>query len=159
MLAEAIDTRITFGVETYQKFYEDVRQLLPQHHRELGPYQDAMPLVPDYSFYEKAFDAGMARFYTARDMTALIGYAIYFVKPNPHYSTTGWAVSDIIWVHPEHRRAGVGHGLFDLIESDMRKNGIMVLHTTAKQAHNPLQRLLLSRGHKLVELGFQIRLK
>jgi GNAT superfamily N-acetyltransferase len=147
-----------FALETYDQFASDAMRLLPLHHKELGPYQDAMPLVPDYSFYAKASEIGMCRFYTARIFGELIGYAIYFVKPNPHYSTTGWAVSDIIWVHPEHRNLGTGTGLFDLIESDMRKNGIFVLHTTAKEAHKPLQYLLLSRGHKLVELGYQLRL-
>jgi GNAT superfamily N-acetyltransferase len=150
---------VTYVTETYLEFIADARDLLPLHHKELGPYQDAMPLVPDYAFYERAASIGMVRFYTARQYGQLLGYAIYFVKPNPHYSTTSWAVSDIVWVHPEHRNAGVGNGLFEFVEIDMRKNGIFVLHTTAKEAHKPLQKLLLSRGHKLVELGFQLRLR
>ena len=148
-----------FSCETYDQVIGDITPLLAEHHKELGPYQEEMPFDPELGLYRKASDAGLARIYTARLDTGLVGYAIYFIRPNPHYRSTGWAISDIIWVHPKHRNFGIGNGLYEFIEKDLKAQNVFVLHTTTKKNHPALGMLLESRGHVLVELGYQKRLK
>ncbi len=156
--------QLAIQTETYAQVIEDIKPLLEKHWREIAVYDD-IPLDPDYEFYRRAFDAGLAAIYTARLDGVLIGYAIYFIRPGKaadghhHYVGTGWAVSDIILVVPEHRNTGVATSLFDLIEADLKARGVAVMHTTAKTAHPQLGFFLEGRGHAMVEQGYSKRLK
>jgi|SRR5215472_3541807 len=151
---------ITYGVEGYESIVKDIMPLLPVHHKELGPYQDAMPLAPDLTLYEKASKQHLVHFFTARDgYEKLIGYAIYFIKPNPHYNNTApWAISDIFWLNPNYRGRGIGTSILRFAEDTLRKMGCFLMHTTTKVDHPALGKLLEKNDHKLVETSYQKRL-
>lgn len=154
----AITLAAVYARETYDEAVRDIAPLLREHHLELALYQEDVPLDPDFSFYEAADKAGLTRIYTARIGGRMVGYAIYVVRLHPHYRTHRWAICDIVFVHPDHRNLGVGNGLYDFIETDLRKGGPIVLHTTSKSGHPELGALLAMRGHALVELGYSKRL-
>jgi hypothetical protein len=147
-----------YARETYEEVISDILPLLPLHHQELALYQDTIPLEPDLEFYRTASAAGILRVYTARHGHDLIGYAIYLTRNHPHYKSHRWAVCDIIWIDPDHRNAGIGNGLYDFIERDLRAGGPVVIHTTSKAGHPELGFLLGSRGHALVEMGYSKRI-
>lgn len=135
-----------FARESYGEAVDDVRPLLREHWEELATYAD-VPLDPDFESYRAVDAAGMLRAYTARVDGALVGYAIYFVRPHHHYRSTLWAISDIILIRRDHRNVGLGNGLFDFLENDLRACGVKAMYTMAKLAHPELSFLLESRGH------------
>lgn len=135
-----------FSRESYERAVDDVRPLLREHWQELATYED-VPLDPDFDSYRVVDAAGMLRVYTARLDGALVGYAIFFVRPHHHYRSTLWAISDIILVRREHRNLGLGDGLFGFVERDLAADGVKVMYTMAKLAHPELSFLLESRGH------------
>lgn len=143
-----------YARESYAEVINDILPLLPEHHAELALYKDTVALDPDLDFYRAASGAGALRIYTGRFDGKLIAYAIYLVRHHPHYKSHRWAVCDLVWVRPEHRNAGVGNGLYDMIERDLRRDGPIVIHTAAKKDHPELGFLLGMRGHALVEMGY-----
>ena len=149
---------ITFGIESIDQWYDDIQPLLNRHWSEIAVYKD-IPLDPNWEFYRRADSSGILVTYTARDGVELVGYSLYFILPtHHHYKGSAWATSDINWIVPEYRRQGIARGLFDLAESDLRKRGVVVVHTNAKTDHPDLGKLLQSRDYRLVEHGYQKRL-
>ena len=146
-----------FCVETYESVVEDIKPLLHDHWRELALYQETIPLDPDFKQYKDLHDAGILRLYGARLDGQLIGYAIFTVtERHPHYRQR-WAVNDIIFVHPDHRNFGVGSGLFNCFEADLRSGGPIVIHVAGKTEHPELAMLMHSRGYAHVEFGYSQR--
>lgn len=149
---------LQFAVESYAEVLEDIKPLFVEHYEELALYAGEIPLDPDYGVYESLDKIGALSIYTAREDGVLIGYAIYFVRRHHHYKQSTWAISDIILVRKEHRNAGVATGLFDLVEADMRKHCVTVLHTTTKESHPMLAFFLEARGHTREGASFSMRL-
>lgn len=138
---------ISYARETYDQCVDEVKELLPTHWREMALMQDEIPLDPNWEFYEGAFKLGMATIYTARDDGELIGYVIFFIAPrHPHYNHR-WIKDDTIWIHPDHRNAGVGNGLFDFFEADLAKDGPVVIQIETREGHGALPYLLKARGY------------
>jgi GNAT superfamily N-acetyltransferase len=140
-------------MESFEELVEDIKPLLPLHWEELALHKETIPLEPDFEFYRAAYEAGILKFFTGRmDDGSLIAYAIYAIRPkHAHYQTTCWAVSDIVFVHPDHRNLGVGNALFDFIEDECRMMGVDILVTGTKVDHPELRFLLTGRGHKVTD--------
>lgn len=137
----------------------EVEPLLLEHWRELATYPD-LPLAPDWGFYDRLDSVDMLRIYTARVDGALVGYAVFFVKPHVHYATSpAWAFNDIVWLHPKFRNWGVGRQIAEFWERDLRDQGVAVVHVEAKIAHQALIALLVGkRGYSLISSGMEKRL-
>lgn len=142
--------------EDYAKVIAEIGPLLTKHHREIALYQDRIPLDPDFTFYVAMGQQRRMRIFTVRVSEQLCGYAIYFVKPHPHYKGHTWAVSDIFWLDQEKRGLGLGDGLFGFVERSLKAEGVAVMHTTSKAAHPAARALLERRGHELIEFGHSI---
>lgn len=152
------EPKLTFAEEPYQQILEELKPLLPRHHEELATWKD-IPLAPNFPFYDFVSRGNVMHFWTARLDGELIAYANYMIQPHPHYSTTLWAMCDIVLVVPEHRSYGVGNGLFDLIERECEKLGAHVIVTATKAKHPALKALLQSRGHDVTEIVLSKRTK
>jgi GNAT superfamily N-acetyltransferase len=145
-----------FARETMAQVYPDMLALLEEHWRALARNQDAVPLLVDQEFYRRAEAAGGLMAATARtDAGALAGYAVYFLRFHPHYVTTRWAASDVFWVTPGARGAGVGMRLFLFVEAELRREGARVMNTSYKLAHPQAGRLLDYLGHEPIEAVHQ----
>jgi GNAT superfamily N-acetyltransferase len=101
-----------------------------------------------------------------REYEKLIGYAIFVVKPgkftpggHPHYQRHGWAMNDIIWLHPEHRNLGIGGQFVEYWEADLFARGIHVVHVNTKVSHPELAFLLKNCGYAKIEEGYEKRLR
>ena len=148
-----------FARESYATVVEDIKALLPAHWEELALYQDDIVLDPDFEIYEAIDKAGKLALYTVRtEDKRLVGYAIYFIRNHHHYKTAVWAVSDIALVEKAHRSMGLGNGLFDFLEKDLKGCGVDVIHTMTKVGHPELRMLLQSRGHEATEINMSKRL-
>lgn len=149
---------ITFQAETFDQLFPDIQPLLSQHWAEVALYQDAIPLDPDFTGYKRACDAGVIRLYTARLDGKLIGYAPFVVVPRHLHYNHRWAKDDIVWIHPDHRNFGVGNGLFDFFEADLRRDGPIVVQVETKALHPALALLCKARGYDEVGPSFSRRL-
>ncbi len=148
---------VSYAVEQFSDFIEEVKPLLTLHWRELNKNPD-IELNPDFSKYLRVEKFGGVVFYTVREEGKLVGYSCYFIAMHPHYIQAKWATSDLFWLHPDHRSQGIGSGFFAFMEEDLRSKGVNVMHTTTKK-DNPAAGLLLEkRGHAMIELGFSKRL-
>ena len=149
-----------FSRERYADAIEDVKPLLMAHWRELALFQNDIPLDPDFEVYQALDKAGALAAYMIRQETdrRLVGYGVYFLRKHHHYRQHMWAVSDIILVERSHRNAGVGNGLFDFMEPDLKAQGVAVMHTMTKVMHPELAALLQMRGHDKVEVSYAKRL-
>jgi GNAT superfamily N-acetyltransferase len=117
-----------YAVEKLDDVRGDIEPLLELHWREIAHWDD-IPLAPDWDLYQRMEDMGALRIYTVRTGTSrLIGYAVFFVRDNPHYSTSFQAVQDILFLSPAHRGAAVGAGLVQYAEADLRTLGVQVIY-------------------------------
>ena len=91
---------VTFRRENVKGVWPEIRPLFDRHWAEIA-HDKTIPLDPDYDLYLKADEGGMLRVYTAREGATLIGYCVFFVRANPHYKSTIYAVQDIIFIVPE----------------------------------------------------------
>jgi GNAT superfamily N-acetyltransferase len=127
---------VTFVLEKFDDVIEDLKPIVYEHWNEVGAGQGKVFLDPDYSFYKKASDSGKVVFYT-----------VYFINSNPNARNTLWAVSAFVGVRPDMRKKGIGSGLLNLAERDLKNRGAVVMQTMTKVAHPALSRLLEANGH------------
>lgn len=145
------------AVETYEQIVDEIVPLLPQHWAELAVHKD-IPLDPDYEVYARGADAGLIKFMTVRKEGALIGYAIWVVKPHPHYKGHAWALNDIVWLHPDHRRMHIGRAFVEFWEAMLTKWGVAVVHVDTKIVAPQLLYLLKGCGYDVTGVALEKRL-
>lgn len=143
---------------------EEMWPLLERHYKEVSAFQD-IPLKPDFEKYILMEKAGTLRVFTCRDnsQTAddepghLIGYAVYFVHPNIHYSTSLQAVQDVLYMERSKRGMGAGKDFIDWCDQVLRRENVQVVyhHVKCKIDFGPL---LESLGYKQVEKIYARRL-
>jgi GNAT superfamily N-acetyltransferase len=116
---------ITAAPEPWHPTIEEIKPLLPMHWEELALNKDKVPLSPQWHVYDRRDAAGELQLVVLREDGALIGYYIGFVTPGLHYSTCLTAMMDIFYVHPEHRGRRGGIILFQAVEKELRRRGVM----------------------------------
>lgn len=108
------------GPEKFMDIYGELQPLFLEHHRELGPYKDKMPLAPNVPVYEFLQSVDQLITMTARRDGNLVGYLIAKTGPGLHYATTNQAITDIPYVHPSVRGRGIGVRLFLAAQEEFR---------------------------------------
>ncbi len=140
------------------ELFEEMLPLLTLHYKSVAHFQD-IEFSPDYQTYLKLAEIGMLRIFTAREEkgNALIGYAVFFVRPNLHYKNSLQAVQDILFIHPEAR--GFGKRFIEWTEDVLRAEGVQAVyhHVKAKPDLN-FSPLLERIGYTLVDLIWAKRL-
>ena len=136
------------------ELWDELYPLFELHYKEIALYQD-IPLSPEKNLYFKAEEMGMLRVYTARENSEVIGYAWFWIKPNPHYSTSLQAQQDIIFIHPERR--GFGAKFIAWCDEQLTAEKVQVVSHHVKHAHN-FGPLLERMGYKLMDLIYTRRL-
>lgn len=149
-------TFTTFRRENVKHIWPELLPLLEKHWAEVTHYPD-IPLDPDYEFYLKADELGMLRAYAAREDDALVGYCVYFVKPNPHYRKHLYAQQDVIFIS-KSRRGRFGAQFIAWCDSQLAAEGVHVVTQHVKAAHNFGPMLEKRLGYDLVDLIYCKRL-
>lgn len=146
-------TLLTFKEERFSEVIGEAMPLLKRHWGEIARNRDSIPLRPDYVRYAALEERGQLLICTARSDNRLVGYVVYFVFPHGHIHYVGmpWAESDIYWVDPELRRDGIASELFQLAERELKKRGVVGIHTRAKNDHPAAGALLKHLGHTPIE--------
>lgn len=115
---------------------DEARPLLEAHWKEIAHYPD-IPLRPDRFQYLKMEDQGALRLFTIRDdAAALVGYAVFFVRENIHYSTSKQAVQDILFLNPAHRKGRIGYRFISYCDEQLKLEAVQVVYQHVKTAHN-----------------------
>ncbi|MDE2096654.1 MAG: GNAT family N-acetyltransferase [Patescibacteria group bacterium] len=146
-----------FAVETYAQVIDEIGPMLPAHWAELAVHKD-IPLDPDFDFYKKADEIGLLEIMTVRKDGVLIGYALWVVKRHPHYKAHSWAINDIIWLRPDHRRENIGSSFIAFWEAEFRRKNVSVVHVETKIASTALMFLLMKNGYQATSAGVEKRL-
>lgn len=128
-----------------------------EHWAEIASHAD-IPLAPDHVAYERIEDSGALRVWVVRSGEALVGYAIWFVRPHLHYAGTLYALQDVLYVAPEHRARGLGPRLIRHCDQALAAEGVVVAMHHVKLAHPALGRLLERAGYQAVETTYAKRL-
>lgn len=118
-------SRFTFAWETLDQVlavgFED---LLALHWEEVALNKDAVPLAVDWTQYRALERAGVLKILAMRQGGELVGYDIFFVQPTLHYATSTWALNDILYLAPEHRKGLAGARLIREAEQRLRELGV-----------------------------------
>lgn len=148
---------ITFAREALTpELWHEAMPLLVAHYQEIAAFQD-IALEPDVSVYAAGESAGIIRCFTARDDSGLlVGYALFFVKPNPHYKSSVQAVQDVIYLDPSVR-GGTGYKFIAWCDAQLADEGVQAVYHHVKAAHD-FGRLLERQGYDLVDLIYAKRL-
>lgn len=142
--------------------WNEALPLLVAHWREIAHYPD-IPLDPDVVAYRAAEGIGLIRFYTIRDFDPvdlserLVGYAVFFVRPNMHYKGSLQASQDVLYVDPAHRGT-LGYRFIAWCDEQLKAEGVQVACHHAKAAHPQLGRVLAKLGYTEVDRIFVKRL-
>lgn len=148
---------VVFARESLATFLDEALPLLYDHWREIAKYQD-IELKPNLPFYYRSEEAGCLRVHVLRVNGALVGYGVYIVGPNPHYSDSLQAVQDILFVRKDHRLGRLGIKLIEFSEQLLREEGVQVIHQHAKLEHPALAQILQRRGYTAVDVIYSKRL-
>lgn len=144
---------ISAQIESFEDRLDELKPMLPEHHRELGLFQDRMPLDPNFPAYFEAERNGRLLFVTVREAGALIGYWISFINPGLHYQSTLTNQLDIYWVHPDHRGKHAGFALADLVKTESIRRGVKIWYAGSKN-HKPSEWFFERLGFEKCESYF-----
>lgn len=144
-------------VYTQEKIpWGDMSVMLKEHYEEISSHHD-IALKPDVDRYNLLEQNGSIVCFTARKESSLIGYAIYIVSINLHYSDSLQALQDVLFIRTSERKGGVGIGLIRYADKGLKKMGVQIVYQHVKVAHD-FGPLLERLGYTFVERVFSKRL-
>jgi GNAT superfamily N-acetyltransferase len=149
---------ISIKQENLDTFIDEAMPLFELHYAEIAHYQD-IPLDVDIDRYRAIEAAGGLRVYTARTPEGwLIGYAVFFVAPHPHYRGSIQASNDVVYIEPEFRLGRVGLALLHHCEKFLRDEGVQVFLHHVKNKHPKLGRIIEHMGYEPMDTIYVKRL-
>jgi GNAT superfamily N-acetyltransferase len=147
---------IIYRQERLEDVWDEAQPLVAKHWEEIAHYKD-IPLAPEKEMYFGVSKLGLLRVFTARIEGKLVGYCVFFVKRNPHYSTSLQATQDILFVLPEYRKGRVGIGLIKYCDQQLGAEDVQVVYQHVKLAHN-FGPVLERMGYEAVDIIYAKRL-
>ena len=141
---------IKYQREDLYKIKDEISNLLQGHWEEIALNKEKIKLNPDWDAYSALYESGKLGIYTARKNNKLIGYFVVIANSNPHYKDHLFAVNDIIYLVPEHRKGFVGIKLIKYAEKDLKNFGVSVFTINTK-VHKPFDSVLERLGFNLIE--------
>lgn len=131
--------------------------LFQAHYKEIAHYQD-IPLDPDREAYLLAAKNNALRLYTVRSENEVLeGYAVFFVRHNPHYRSSLQASQDILYLNPQLRGGMNGYKFIKWCDEELRREGVQVVYQHVKKSHN-FSPVLERMGYELIDYIYGRRL-
>ncbi len=103
---------------------------------EIEGHKDASPFDPDWAGYRDLERRGVLKLGGLLLGGALIGYNIFHLHKPLHHRGTLWAVNDLVYLDPEHRRGRTGVFLITEAERRLKDLGARVILYGAKEDRN-----------------------
>jgi hypothetical protein len=137
--------------------FEEMMPLLHSHWKEIAHYQDIL-LEPDYDHYVRAQECDALRVFTVRDEADILhGYAVFYVRPNPHYARSVQAAQDILFLSKEIRGTREGMKFISWCDSKLADERVQAVYHHVKKKFN-FGPALEKQGYELVDLVYAKRL-
>jgi GNAT superfamily N-acetyltransferase len=141
---------LKFALEKTADILTELQPLIHSHWEQVALNKDDVQLAPDWDRYTYLELAGFLRVYTARKDNELIGYFAVAISKHLHYKNDTFAVCDVLYVAPKHRKGSTGYKLIKYVETELSKTDVKVLHINTKQ-HVPFDKLLHRMGYNPIE--------
>lgn len=157
--AEAVITQrvLHFSSEAYSvDLLNEMMPLWKAHFKELAHFKD-VELDPDFEMYQKAWDKGIIRIFTARDGKKLVGYNVFVVNFHAHYRTFKSANQDIIYLDTTMRKGLSGYRFMKWSDKRLADEGVQSVYQHPRIMRN-WGPLLERMGYKLMDLVYAKRL-
>lgn len=126
---------ITYQEEKFENLIPELVPLFKIHWEELAINKDIRPLDVDYVGYCNFNRMGVIKVHTVRKDGELIGYSFWFINNNLHYKSWVMAKNDVYWLHPDHRKSGIGTEMFTKIKDWLKDMGVMNIVIQTKTDH------------------------
>lgn len=149
---------IIISVERYTDIYEEFAPLYEMHYDEIAEDKEKIPLDMDYNRYFDMDKKGMLLVTTVRDKdegNKLIGYYKVLVGPHLHYKSSQTGYTDIFYIHPDYRKAGIGKNLFMSVVETTKDLGVQRFYASHKIAHD-VSGLFDEVGLRPIEINYSI---
>lgn len=114
------------SLSSFADAYEEALPMLQKHRKEIafGPWDD-VELDADTETYLILEQEGLLRTVVARDdEDKMIGYLMVICGNMNHHKSLWKAVSDVIYVSPEYRKAGIAAQMIKVMMEDCKDHGI-----------------------------------
>ncbi len=183
-MTTAVATKVAFAAEPLSAdLWAEAMPLLVAHWAEVAHFKD-IPLEPDLAVYRQADVNGAVRVFTARKPPAdatrcqqtdtpglcwnckpgpckkygsrLVGYALFFVRANPHYASSVQAVQDVLYIAPECRGI-TSYRFIRWCDEQLKAAGVEAVYQHSKAAHD-FGGLLEHQGYERVDIIYAKRL-
>lgn len=131
--------------------------MLEANWAEIETDHERVPLAIDWNQYRSLERAGVTRLGLLHHEGRYVGHSVFVVQPTAHHRRSLWAVNDLIWLAPEHRKGRAGVFMIREAERLLRAEGVQKIVYTAKvplSADDPratLSKLLGRMGYSHVE--------
>lgn len=144
---------LTITVENVGLMWDDMQSLLVEHWQEIAHNKQAIPLSPDRPKYEALERDNKLLAIACRKDGVMIGYAVFVVTYNLHYSTTMTGINDVFFVTKECRNSRAGLMLKKESERRLKERGV-VLAVWRVKPENDWSAILLHDHYQLLETSF-----
>jgi GNAT superfamily N-acetyltransferase len=136
--------------ERLSSVHDEILPLLEKHWQEIALNRDKIRLAPDWESYWKKDECGDLHIITVRIDGKLVGYHVAFLLRHLHYQEDVIAATDIYYIDPQVRGAGIGASLFLEVERSLRSLGVKKIVSMTK-IHQDHGKLLTALGYEAVE--------
>lgn len=140
-------TGTVFQIERWDDALAELVPLFSRHWHEVYEGQNASPFNVDSARYSALDAAGILHLVVARRDGKIIGYHIGLISNHLHSADLLHAVSDCYWFDPEVRHGIITKRLFEFVENDLARRGVVRLYTST-----PLN---IDQGGLFERLGFE----
>lgn len=148
-----------FNRESAKDVWDEAEPLLREHYKEIAHFKD-IPLMPDKDRYLMIEGAGALVLFTCREQGVLIGYNMFFLSGNMHYSDSLQAVQDILYIHPLWRGKMIGVRFIKWCDQQLSELGAEVVYQHLKARAGLNYGPMLERiGYELMDLVYVKRLR
>ena len=144
---------VTFQVERFRDFYEELKPLVHEHWLEIALDHDAVPLDPDWERYIGLDSIDALSTVTARDEGVLVGYHIAVISSHLHYRGTLHGITDVYFLKKSHRAGTTGLRMIKAADAEMTRLGVVKRITGAK-LHLDMGPLFKRLGYRETERVF-----
>jgi len=137
------------------------REMMPTlevHRQELSAYED-MVLNPKWEAYYGAMEQDTLRVFTARDTLddTILGYAVFFLQDNIHYSDFKYGHQDLFYVIQERRGTLIAKKLLEKSEKYLKEEDNVSIIVHHAKLTNKFGKFLEKFGYEAKELMYHKR--
>lgn len=143
-------TELIYAIEPFLEAQPEVARLCVRHWEEIALNKGAIALDPDWERYALLDGAGAIVLATARARREMVGYHLFLVSPHLHYRRSLTALSDVVYLAPEHRLGMAGIRLMRCAEAELRRRGVQRVVQNVK-LHTDWGRVLERMGYAPIE--------